>query len=420
MVNICIRFVLFVILCAVGVKGVSAQSFQDYKKASENRFSNYENEFEDYKTKLNKEFEQFKKIYDTEFIKFTDSVYKIWADRLVSDNKIWVEYSPDMKTRRIINFETGEITIQIKDENADNIKLATELANFITEDVSAANRNDLLSANVEAKLKDAGIKAESSEAPKGAPIILSMVSNSINTTAKGVAKVAADLMKQGTTKLETLSNGDKAITLTTSVVVEQEQLPQVSGSAALTANTSVGKIHKKAGDYKNLVKQYAADRKMPEALVYAVIHNESSFNPKAVSHVPAYGLMQLVPKSGGAEAASVYFGKQVVLAPSYFYNPENNIKLGATYLSQLYYNYFKGIKNPEVRLYCTICAYNTGPGNVSRAFIGSTKLGNAISVINEKSPQEAYNILLNKLPYEETRNYLKKVSSSYNAYYGYK
>ena len=246
-----------------------------------------------------------------------------------------------------------------------------------------------------------------------------MIDNNIEVSdTKAVAAAAVSMVKSGSVKQETLHNGETAVTLTTSIAVEEEK--DKSSDAVLTANTGVGKIHKKAGDYKDLVKKYAADRKMPEALVYAVIHNESSFNPKAVSHVPAYGLMQLVPKSGGAEAASVYFGKQVVLAPSYFYNPDNNIKLGSTYLSQLYYNYFNNIKDPEVRLYCTICAYNTGPGNVSRAFIGSTKLANAISVINQKSPTEAYNILLNKLPYEETRNYLKKVSSSYNAYYSYK
>ena len=53
-------------------------------------------------------------------------------------------------------------------------------------------------------------------------------------------------------------------------------------------------------------------------VVFAVIHTESYYNPKARSGAPAYGLMQLVPTSGGRAAYRYVYKKDQVLPPSYF------------------------------------------------------------------------------------------------------
>lgn len=101
-----------------------------------------------------------------------------------------------------------------------------------------------------------------------------------------------------------------------------------------------------------------------------------------------------------------------LLAPSYLYNPENNIKVGAAYFNILYYRYFRGIEDPLSRLYCSIAAYNTGPGNVSKALTGnSMALKPATRIANTMSPSEVHAHLMSNLPYEETVNYLRKVTS---------
>ena len=77
--------------------------------------------------------------------------------------------------------------------------------------------------------------------------------------------------------------------------------------------------------YKNEVLSQAKRHGLPPNLVFAIIQTESDFNPKARSHIPAYGLMQLVPKSGEMPTGISMYDK--FLRGRYLYNPKNNIEL---------------------------------------------------------------------------------------------
>jgi membrane-bound lytic murein transglycosylase C len=154
------------------------------------------------------------------------------------------------------------------------------------------------------------------------------------------------------------------------------------------------------------------------ALIFGIIYQESRFNPNAVSSAEAYGMMQLVPKSGGVEAFRKAKGESVKPTKEYLMDPENNIELGATYLGMLLFDYWtKGVNNMPSREYCAISGYNTGPGNVSRAFTGSTsKLGEAQAKANGMEPDELFDYLRANLPYAETRDYLLRVSAARRHY----
>lgn len=94
------------------------------------------------------------------------------------------------------------------------------------------------------------------------------------------------------------------------------------------------------------------DRLAPEygihpGLAFAVIRAESNFNPQAVSHKNAQGLMQLIPETAARFRVSKPF------------DPEQNIRGGLAYLRWLL-AYFQG----DVAL--TIAAYNAGEGAVDR------------------------------------------------------
>ena len=156
------------------------------------------------------------------------------------------------------------------------------------------------------------------------------------------------------------------------------------------------------------------------SLIYAIIKIESSFNPYAVSSAPAYGMMQLVPASGGREAYRKAKGEDVMPSKEYLFDADNNIELGSTYLSVLLNDSpLHQVSNPVSREYCAIAAYNTGPSNVLRAFSslkGKAREKDALDKINSMRPDEVYNALRTKLPYKETRDYIVKALDAKKRY----
>jgi soluble lytic murein transglycosylase-like protein len=99
--------------------------------------------------------------------------------------------------------------------------------------------------------------------------------------------------------------------------------------------------------YSDEVQAAAAEHGVDAALIRAVIHAESAFNPNAVSRVGAQGLMQLMP------ATATRFG--VTSA----FDPTDNIKGGVSYLAWL----LKRFNGDERRV---AAAYNAGEGAVDK------------------------------------------------------
>ncbi len=140
------------------------------------------------------------------------------------------------------------------------------------------------------------------------------------------------------------------------------------------------------------------------------MQTESAFNPKAKSHIPAYGLMQIVPASAGKDCAQSLKKPFEKPTANYLYDPENNIEMGIHYLYLLKKRYFHKVTNPESRTLCMIASYNTGAGNLARALRGDTNINKAMPQINGMSYKELFSYLeKNLLP--ETQNYIRRVTS---------
>jgi membrane-bound lytic murein transglycosylase C len=162
-----------------------------------------------------------------------------------------------------------------------------------------------------------------------------------------------------------------------------------------------------AQQYLPYVTQAAGRYRIDEALILALIEAESSFNPFAVSHSRAYGLMQVMPNTAGRDYFQRIKNNDHRPSRQFLFNAKNNIEVGSGYLSILRDVYLRGIRHPLAQEYCIIAAYNGGAGQLLRSFDSNIK--KAVAKINRMSPAQVYQYIINKHPKLESRNYLKKV-----------
>jgi len=163
----------------------------------------------------------------------------------------------------------------------------------------------------------------------------------------------------------------------------------------------------RAKKYIPYVNEFSAKYRISKPLILGIIKTESDFNPYAVSYIPAFGLMQIVPTTAGIEGYQRAYGYKKIPTKEFLFVPKNNINIGSAYLNILFYRYLKDIKNPVSKEYCAIASYNSGIGNVLKVF--NLRRDRAFAIINSLTPQEVYARLTTRLPSDEGRRYLPKV-----------
>ena len=154
-----------------------------------------------------------------------------------------------------------------------------------------------------------------------------------------------------------------------SIAANRTGAGKAPGKASSVATVTLDS--EKAHRYDAYIRGAAARYQLPESFVRAVIHTESRFNPRAVSHAGAMGLMQLMPST------AQFLG---VTQP---FDPRQNI-YGGCKLLRLLANRFNG------DMVLVAAGYNAGAGAV-------LKYGGVP-------------------PYVETRAYVKSVLRRYYAY----
>lgn len=349
-------------------------------------------EFQKFKEQQTLSFKQYKQEQYKVFQAYKKELQHYWEKPKLSTNKEWVRYSKDQKTRSSVDFANNEITIETvaTSEKEAKKKIQIALAKTVTFNTKEAYNLDPLQQRLKKiKKPSAMVVSEVDQKPILAPVIFKKP-----PTKKDVVT----FVKSNTEHLATKKTKDNK-----KLYFVKLKLPK---------NTVV----KRSQIYYSDVVDNAQKHSLPIELIFAIMHSESSFNPMARSHVPAYGLMQIVPRTAGIDAYKFLYGKKKLLSAQYLYNANNNIKLGSAYLHILYYKYLKDIKNPTSRLYCTIAAYNTGAGNVARAFAGTNSTKKAARIINRLTPNEVYARLLRDLRYEEPKIYLKRVTKRMKIY----
>ncbi len=392
MKRILLLLIIFVCIFQISQSNAQNQEFQQFLKTRQQ-------EFKSYKAKLEKEFAEYKKIYLEEFEKYKKQIMKVWGKALVTDRKKWVEYSSDFKIRKLVDFSKGEIEISVITRNRKKAKkeIKKALETLLIEDKVTALKKDQLINRVESRLRKTFKNLQTGKVEREK--ILTPVFFKKTPTRKEVVKKVELLLKNAPLKTRILKKRNSSRKKVYTVRIK------------LPSNYLIIK----ARQYKPIVEEWAEKRRLSPALVFAIIHTESHFNPLARSPIPAYGLMQIVPQTAGKDATKILYGTPQLLSPTYLYNGKNNIMIGTTYFYLLFHYYFKGIKNYRSRLYCCIAAYNTGVGNVAKALTGTYSIKRTIRAVNSMTPEEVYRKLIKNVP-QETKNYLQYVLTRMELY----
>jgi soluble lytic murein transglycosylase len=142
--------------------------------------------------------------------------------------------------------------------------------------------------------------------------------------------------------------------------------------------------------FEPLVVRACSERSLPTTLAWAIMREESGFVPEAKSHANAYGLMQLIMPT----AKWVATGTGFTIDEASLKTPEVSIGLGVKLLARL------RADQPHPAL--AISAYNGGGGAVGRWLAAKQT--------------EDFDLFVELMPYDETRNYTKRVLASQAAY----
>ena len=339
--------------------------------------------------KLQKEYEDYVKKEQEAYNKFLKEREQQWGKGNVKEStqNDWVEYSKDGKTRSDVNFESGKVTIEIIQEPGKPV-----------DKKEIENKLKFLLTN-KGKTKDYDSEVEKAVPLQDKPVLENQVKTPSGelVTEKTIDKDVKEIAESIKPEVKTIKGDDNVQREV--VTIKFELVPD--------------HIRTRAEQYKNEVEKYCQKWKVDPALAYAIMQTESSFNPKAKSYVPAYGLMQIVPRTAGADCAQSL--KKPFSAPTgnYLYEPENNIEMGVHYLYLLQKRYYSNVTNKDNQTLCVIASYNTGAGNVAKALRGDTKIGKAIPQINEMSYSQLFKYFEKHLM-PETQNYIRKVTERMN------
>jgi peptidoglycan lytic transglycosylase len=142
--------------------------------------------------------------------------------------------------------------------------------------------------------------------------------------------------------------------------------------------------------FEPLVVAACTEQSLPTTLAWAIMREESSYVPDAKSHSNALGLMQLMSGTAKWMAAGTTFGTDEASLKK----PEVSIALGVKLLAKLRATH----GHPAL----AVGAYNGGSGAIDRWVAAR--------------PADDLDLFVELIPWDETRNYVKKVLSTQAAY----
>ncbi|MCB1646658.1 MAG: DUF3393 domain-containing protein, partial [Pseudomonadales bacterium] len=297
-----------------------------------------EAQFEETDQSLEEQFIAIDQAMEAAYQRLSREVGAVWGEQetVLPTKSQWTDYSADLTLRREFDFENGVIRIEKVVEPETSIQtavseIARAAAAAATDSMADLDQKDHAVQYARAELAEAGIEIPPSPGRK--PVLenlielpsAELITETIEARKPPMEKAAASLSAPVLAATETPlpAVGKKKIAI---------QIPFKQNHREVLANK-----------YYAAIAREAARHDLEPSLLLAVVETESSFNPRARSPVPAYGLMQLVPRSGAMDAYQYLYGEPTLLGPDYLYEPDQNVELGAAYLNILTTRYLRQI-----------------------------------------------------------------------------
>ncbi|MDO6720402.1 transglycosylase SLT domain-containing protein [Psychrosphaera sp. 1_MG-2023] len=351
-------------------------------------------------------FKSYRDAFRDGLAEYKGRVEQVWGYADVSTNSKWVHYSDDLSEKLVIDYENNAIGLQ-RSANQSLPETKQFIEDALKQKIGDKSVAESLGIDIvdidqiaEQLISDANLAAS-------AEFIRSNIDDLKKTKSQLQFQSTQLSLREQKKERSYIKEIDKEIAKTESLLRSGKAVSKdVIGSKVSLPNKRVDR----ALLYKTDVNKQAKYHGLPVSLIYAVMEVESSFNPRAQSPIPAFGLMQIVPTTAGLDVNRHLRKSSEAPSANELYQPPQNVLYGATYLAMLYQTYFKDIKNPLSKHYCVIAAYNTGMGNVSALFSrdGTKDLKKAANVINKLSAQQVHDKIKSRA-HPETKRYITKV-----------
>ena len=336
------KFVLGILLSLVcSFKAIAQDNFESQKKA-----------YESLENDLTQKWVNHKSIQEEVWKKYQEQIRQKWIDGIMPSVKTNVEYWDNDQSRMRIDYEKGVVYLETISEKK-----------LLKEDIAKNFQQGLIQNEnlIENQIQFKNGKTLNKDSPEE-------LNKQMNSYVQEYGAVTGE-------------DGKKRN-------LYRVELPMVPDH-----------VKRRANKYLPYVMHWSNKYSLPPALILAIMWQESAFNPKARSHIPAFGLMQIVPRYAG-EDVKIMLGESNVVDGDFLYNPENNLRYGTSYLKILSDKSFAEIKPFEKRVPFIIAGYNWGPSRLLKHLKkGSIKLN---------SPREIKEQIYKIAP-KETKDYLLRV-----------
>ncbi|BAY91579.1 MULTISPECIES: lytic transglycosylase domain-containing protein [unclassified Tolypothrix] len=203
-----------------------------------------------------------------------------------------------------------------------------------------------------------------------------------------VNKDQPTVAEQFTEGLMQLARGENKLGIDTISKLEDREIPEEKAEYQTLSQQITYWQARYPFPYVQEIEKWSKERQINPLLVTALIRQESRFEANAKSVANAMGLMQVLPSTAQWIAPQIKVdGKTLKLE-----DPNDNIMLGTWYLDHTHQQY----SNNSL---LAIASYNAGPGNVAKW----------LQTLPTQDPDE----FVEKIPFDETRNYVRQVLGNY-------